>query len=225
VDFAAGMLGAIASLIAQLRKIQTGAGAAINTSLMDAGLFLLSELVQAADGRSLDLPVLNHTQTGFHPAEQLYQARDGWVGIAARGEAMGRELLGVLALDRDIVAPRQAWGAAEADRIAAAIAGWDCAKLLAALRAAGVWAVRCRTDAENAVLSDPVLEGLGVTVASHYPHYGEVRQLGMLFSLSRSKAVVRGETAALGQHNREILAELGYSESEIARFYDSAVVA
>jgi hypothetical protein len=38
-------------------------------------------------------------------------------------------------------------------------------------------------------------------------------------------AVVLGETAALGQHSREILAELGDSESEIARFYESAVVA
>jgi crotonobetainyl-CoA:carnitine CoA-transferase CaiB-like acyl-CoA transferase len=53
----------------------------------------------------------------------------------------------------------------------------------------------------------------------------EVRQIGMLFSLSRSKAAVLGETAALGQHSREILAELGDSESEIARLYESAVVA
>jgi crotonobetainyl-CoA:carnitine CoA-transferase CaiB-like acyl-CoA transferase len=37
----------------------------------------------------------------------------------------------------------------------------------------------------------------------------EVRQIGMLFSLSRSKAAVLGETAALGQHSQEILAELG----------------
>ncbi len=36
-------------------------------------------------------------------------------------------------------------------------------------------------------------------VYGHYPRYGEVRQIGMLFSLSRSKAAVRGETAALGQ--------------------------
>ena len=53
----------------------------------------------------------------------------------------------------------------------------------------------------------------------------EVRQIGMLFSLPQSKAAVLGETAALGQHGREILAELGDSESEIARFYESAVVA
>ena len=47
----------------------------------------------------MPLRQLNAAQTGFHPAEQLYQARDRWIAIAARSDGMARRLLAVLGIE------------------------------------------------------------------------------------------------------------------------------
>ena len=148
------MLGAVSTLVAQWCKERTGGGATVATSLLETGLFLLSELVRTRDGTFVPLPRLNYEQTGFHPAEQLYKARDGWIAIAARTEEMARRLLAVLGLQARINKPRRDWKTAEALLIAEAIAQRDAAAVLAACScakacldsasAARIWSYRLR---------------------------------------------------------------------------------
>jgi crotonobetainyl-CoA:carnitine CoA-transferase CaiB-like acyl-CoA transferase len=225
IDFAAGMIGALCALTAQFRKERTGGGAMIQTSLLDSALYLLSEVVQAADGGFFPLPKLNHAQTGFHPAEQLYEAQDGWIAVAARSEAMAENLLAALGLDKKITRRRREWGTAESELIGQAVARHDAESALALLRTAGVWAVPCRENAKEIILRDRLLRENGTVVATQHPRYGEILQIGRLFSFSRSATCPRGDTANLGQHSREVLAELGYSEAAIAKLYADGVVA
>ncbi|HEY3851975.1 MAG TPA: CoA transferase, partial [Steroidobacteraceae bacterium] len=224
VDFGAGMLGAICSLAAQLQKERTGAGATVATSLLETGLFLLSELVHTRESGFVPLPKLNHEQTGFHPAEQLYRARDAWVAIAARTEEMARRLLAVLGLEAQVDRPRRDWGRAEATLIAGAIARRDAAAILAAFQAAGIWSAPCRAEAKEVMLRDPTLRERGTVLSTQHPRYGEILQIGSLFTLSRAKTCPSGETAAKGQHSREILADLAYGVAEIDQLCADAVV-
>ena len=225
IDFAAGMIGALSALTAQFRKERSGDGAMIQTSLLDSGLYLLSEVVQAADGAFFPLPKLNHAQTGFHPAEQLYQVQDGWIALAARSEEMAQRLLVALALDKKIGKRRGEWGGDESELIGQALAKHDVEAALALLRTAEVWAVPCRENAKEIILRDRLLRESGTVLATQHPRYGEILQIGRLFSLSRSATCPRGETANLGEHSREVLAELGYSDAEIAKLYGDGVVA
>jgi crotonobetainyl-CoA:carnitine CoA-transferase CaiB-like acyl-CoA transferase len=225
IDFAAGMLGAICSLVAQLRKERAGSGAIVATSLLETGLFLLSELIRAHDGTFMPLPKLNHEQTGFHPAEQLYQARDGWVAIAARTEEMAQRLLAALGLKTKITKPRRDWGAAQTALIAEAIAQRDAAAVLDTLQTAGVWSMPCRAHAKEATLRDPALRERGTVLSTQHARYGEILQIGSQFTLSRAKTRPSGETASIGQHSREILAQLGYGDEQIAQLYADAIVA
>jgi crotonobetainyl-CoA:carnitine CoA-transferase CaiB-like acyl-CoA transferase len=224
IDFAAGMLGAICSLAAQWHKERTGGGATVATSLLETGLFLLSELVRRRDGTFVPLPKLNSEQTGFHPAEQLYKARDSWIAIAARTEEMAQRLLAVLGLETRIDRPRRDWGTAEAALIADALARRDAAAVLAALRTAGVWCAPCRAEAKEVTLRDPTLRERGTVLSTQHARYGEILQIGSLFTLSRARTRPSGATAGIGQHSREILAELGYSDAEIAQLYAQAIV-
>jgi crotonobetainyl-CoA:carnitine CoA-transferase CaiB-like acyl-CoA transferase len=224
VDFAAGMLGAVCSLAAQLCKERTGAGATVATSLLETGLFLLSELVRTRDGTFMPLPKLNYEQTGFHPAERLYKARDSWIAIAARTEEMAQRLLAALGLETRINWPRRDWGTAEAALIVDAIARRDAAAVLAALRTAGVWCAPCRAEAKEVTLRDLKLRERGTVLSTKHARYGEILQVGSQFTLSRARTRPSGDTASIGQHSREILAELGYSDAEIVQLYAQAIV-
>jgi crotonobetainyl-CoA:carnitine CoA-transferase CaiB-like acyl-CoA transferase len=225
VDFAAGMLGAICSLVAQLRKERAGSGATVATSLLETGLFLLSELIQTSNGTFLPLPKLNHEQTGFHPAEQLYQARDAWIAVAALTEEMAQRLVAALGLKTKITQPRRDWAAAQAALIAEAIAQRDAAAVLETLRSAGVWAAPCRAEAKEATLRDPALRERGTVLSTQHARYGEILQIGAQFTLSRTKTRPSGATASIGQHSREVLTELGYSDTQITQLFADAIAA
>ena len=198
IDFAAGMLGAACSLAAQLRRCEPARGATVATSLLESGLFLLSELVRARDGMFVPLPRLNYQQTGFHPAEQLYKARDSWIAIAARTEEMAQTLLAVLGLKAGIDKPRRDWGTAEAGLIAEAIAQRDAAAVLSALRTSEVWCAPCRAEAKQATLRDLKLRERGTVLSTKHVRYGEILQIGSLFTLSRASTRPSGYTAGIG---------------------------
>ena len=106
VDFAAGLIGEVAILQYLYQRARSGAGAALGAGLMNAGLSL-SELIQRSDGGFVGAEPLNHEQTGYHPAEQLYEAADGWLAVAARDAAMARRFLEVLNLGDRVSAPRE----------------------------------------------------------------------------------------------------------------------
>ncbi len=225
VDLAAGMIGAVASLIAYRVKLKSGTGSAIETSLLDTALFMMSELVQGADGAFLPLPQLNAEQTGFHPAEQLYATRDGWIALAARTDTMVRDLLEVLGLRDVIHKPRQQWAGAEAEILAKALLEWDSAPLRAALDAKAIWNVPCRADAERLTLHDKALQRAKTIACSDNSRYGELLQIGSLYCLSRSPLSVKGDPPTVGQHTRDVLFELGYNDKQIAALFDEGVVA
>jgi crotonobetainyl-CoA:carnitine CoA-transferase CaiB-like acyl-CoA transferase len=225
IDLATGFLGSIAALMAQFIKQRTGAGAVIETSLLNTGLFLLSELVQSPSGEFLPIATLNGQQTGFHPAERLYQAADGqWVAVAARGQAMASRLLSALGLDGQIRLHRDDWAAPEADLIATAVARRDSASLLTTLASASVWATLCRSDARQVTLNNAALREAGAIALFDGPRYGEVRQIGPLFSLSKAATRGLGEAPEIGQHTSQLLSELGYSDEQIAALIAEKVV-
>ena len=138
---------------------------------------------------------------------------------------MAENLLAALGLDKKITQRRREWGTAESELIGQAVARHNAESALALLRTAGVWAVPCRENAKEIILRDRLLRANGTVVATQHPRYGEILQIGRLFSLSRSATCPRGDTANLGQHSREVLAELGYSQAAIVKLYADGVVA
>jgi crotonobetainyl-CoA:carnitine CoA-transferase CaiB-like acyl-CoA transferase len=224
VDFTAGLLGAVAVLQHLYQRARTGAGAELGAGLLNAGLFLLSELVQRPDGRFVGAPQLNARQTGYHPAEQLYEAQDGWLAIAARDDAMVGRLLGVLELDKAIRTPRAKWSTEEETHIAEAIRRRTVAELCSSLESAGVWAEPCIADGEPRNLRDANLVRLGTIFHSEHPQYGVVRQIGPLVRLSAA-APAKGRHAPLpGEHTDAILGELGHSAADITGLRERKII-
>jgi crotonobetainyl-CoA:carnitine CoA-transferase CaiB-like acyl-CoA transferase len=203
VDFATGAIGAIGLLVALWERRKSGRVLSVETNLLNVGTHMLSEVVRAPDGTVHGAPALHRTQTGFHPAESLYQTADGWIAIAARSDPAAAALARLLELQ--LPSRRAAWGDAERAQIAARVAACPSPSLLDQLEAAGVWAEACVRDAWES--------GLGAPLVRHLrdERYGEVVHcIGPLVQFSRSETVCASRLCCEpGQDTRTILAQHG----------------
>jgi crotonobetainyl-CoA:carnitine CoA-transferase CaiB-like acyl-CoA transferase len=225
VDFAAGLMGSVAIMAALYHRARTGGGARLDVSLLNTGIFLLSELIQASDGTFHGAPPLNALRTGYRPTERLYQARDGWIVVAARGAAAARRFAEALDLADVATKPGDAWAEAEATAMSSAVRKRGRSELLAALNAAGVWADSCDPAKSATIIQDPALIADGTVHHIDHPDYGRVTCLGPMFRLSRSRREAQKRAPMAGEHTRELLSELGYAAASIEDLLDKKVVA
>lgn len=223
IDYANGYLGAIAVLAALYHRARTGEGADLDMPLLNAGIYLLSELVQLGDGTFVGAPALNKEQTGFHPAESLYATADGWIAVAIRDDTAARRFLKILELDGTLGGDLARWGDAEAGVIANACRSWRCDELLTTLAAGGVWAEKCRAGEEAVTLADPELISRNTVRRCAHPQLGIVTGIGVLFSFSRSAVADARPAPLAGEHTREVLSELGYQSDEIESLISNGV--
>lgn len=221
-DLCGGLLGQIGVLMALYRRARHGGGAAVSVPLLNAGLFLQSDIFRTADGRIHGPAALLPDQTGYHPAEKLYQTCDGWIAIAARGEAAAQALAKLFEIDAP---PRRAeWGEGEQRSLASALAKHSIASALAELEQAGVPAEACREDTENTYLAADRHVHAGLVYETISPYFGRVRGIGRPFMLQHCAAAPCGAVSDKGQDSREILVELGFSATEIDALIASGAV-
>jgi len=224
VDYTAGLLGTIASLMAYANQPEAGGGATLSTNLLNSGVFLLSELIQRPSGEFAGVPQLDAAQTGFHPAERFYKTADGWVAISACTDSMAFALAETLDLGAQLLKPRVSWSEAEAAALQTAIARLQTDELVARLETRGVWVEKCPSDAGISTLGNPAMQRAGIAIRGQHPVYGEFLQLGALVGLSRSRLQPQSLAPQLGEHTRGILAELGYPDAEVEDYYRRRIV-
>ena len=214
VDLTAGALGAIGLLDGLLRQKVAGQGTVCGTSLLEAGAFLMSELVITPDGDRAGAPLLDHEQAGFTPYERLYRTRDGWIAVAVRSDAMGARFARCLGLE--LPADRLSWGAREQESLEKRCHHYGTDDIIPLLRKCDVWAEPCR---ESGWKDFPALaeeHGASMLCSVSDKENGLVKGwLGPFFSLSRTElSNHRPFSPALGEHTSEILEELGISSLE-----------
>ncbi|SDZ96313.1 CaiB/BaiF CoA transferase family protein [Rubrimonas cliftonensis] len=219
-DLCAGLFAAQGIMIALLERAKSGKGQWVQTSLLQAQVFMLD--FQAArflmDGEVPKQAGNNHPTsipTG------VFRTADGHMNIAVTGnviwrkfaEAMGRP--DWLTDDRYETAPlrsenRDALGAEiEAITETRATAEW-----IDTLIAAGVPAGEINDIGQ--VFADPQVRHLGLAqpVVSH--ERGATELVGQPIHMSRTPSRIASPPPMAGQHSAEILAELGYGAGEIA---------
>jgi crotonobetainyl-CoA:carnitine CoA-transferase CaiB-like acyl-CoA transferase len=220
IDPIAAMVATVATLAAIRHRRQTGQGSLVEVPLSDVALQLAArEIIAASSGRS---PIRSANRRSDGAPQGTYLAADGrWVAVSVLTDEHWQSLR--------LVAADEPWAAddtlhsvqariARHDALDQFLGAW-CARfasedLVGRLRRAQVPAARVEigTDAIN----HPQLRFRQRVFTLVHPVAGPGHYIGAPMRFSHDPAATAERPAPLfGQHNREILAEIGFSVDEI----------
>jgi len=221
-DTGNGFLSAIAIIQALYHRERTGEGQLCDTSIVNAQLLNTSYALARPDGGGFDRPRVDALQLGFSATNRLYPTADGWLCLVVATEEHWDRLCAAmdaesLALDARFSSPasRTANDAALATALAAKFRESPAREWFEKLDAAGVPCEICDPQFALNLHDDPEMRARGWVVSHQHPFVGRLDQVGVPFDFSETPARVQGPPLIVGQHSRELLAELGYAAAEI----------
>lgn len=222
-DMYTGINGVAAVCAALVGRVTSGKGQHIDMALYDCMVSMHDFAVQRytlSDGQEIP------KQTGHDQPEStvygVFSAADGHLVIAAQVDDAWKRLARLiggeaLASDPRFLDPESR----NAHRLEALafVKGWiarqpSVAACIAALDAAGVPCAPVQSI--DQVLADPQVAARGMIVEQDHPVLGRIRLPNLPFRFSDSDTSPTGIAPALGEHNAEVAASLGYSAAEIA---------
>jgi len=227
VDFAGGMLGALALMIGLHRARATGVGCDVDVSLLDAALSMLNYMgvwSMNRDWRPVRHPLGQHQSL---VPSQTFRTADGWLVIMVMKEKFWQRLVECLelpALGDDprfrTFADRLTHREALVPLVEEAFRSRTTAEWLARLRGkvpvAPVYTVEEALADEQALARDMVVEVV-------HPVFGTLREVGCPIKLDGvTPRYVPGAT--LGADTAALLAEVGVEASEVAGLRARGVV-
>ncbi len=230
-DTGNGFLAAIAICQALYEREKSGRGQFCETAIINAQIFNTSHAVARPDGTPIERPLLDAMQTGFSAGVRIYPTRDEWLCLSLVKDSHWHAL--ARALDLPELAPGGRYATAEAR----AASDDDVAKLLehhfgtgtakSAFEKLDAEGVPCEIAAEDANIelwSQPKF--IEDQFVAKYQHrvIGEMGQPGLAFQFSDTPTRVQSAPMMVGEHSREILASLGYSEAEANALFEAGVV-
>lgn len=219
VDLGTGSFALSGILAALLARSQTGVGQYLDVSLLDTSLGLMSYMAQNY-WRTGKIP--QRMGTG-HPAMcpyQAFRAADGDLMLGVGNDAQWQRFCAVAGLLDVVDAPEFASNAARVRNFDATVALVQAriqtrtvAQWLAALKPAGIACSAIHTL--DQALAHRQVAARELIVTTQHPVLGEVRNIGLPVRFNGQPRQAARPAPLLGEHSREILADLGYTSGEI----------
>lgn len=228
-DIMAGQNAATAILAALHHRERTGRGQWIDVALMDACITALSSMNQIYLTTGRVPQAKGNTFEASAPGNS-YPAADGVLVISAGQDSEWRKLCAVLGRPDWAQDPRFAdvdGRVAHREELDAAIGAETrrrtVGELLDALLSAGLPAAPVLHVDD--VVSDPHFRDVRQMFADvEHPTLGTVRITNQCIKMSETSPYIRSCAPLLGQHNREVLLELGYQERDVERMERQGVL-
>ena len=178
------------------------------------------------------IPLCDSEYYGTGALDRVYPAEgDGWVCLAVRSDAEFNKMVATIGLPE--LAGDERFASAKAREmhdeiltglLAARLREKPADEWESLMSAARVGCVQVNMGGQPVFTSyDPVLRQTGLTVTVDHPLYGEMVRAAPPVSFSETPGRV-APPCAHGQHNRAILAEIGYSDEDINEFETRKVV-
>jgi crotonobetainyl-CoA:carnitine CoA-transferase CaiB-like acyl-CoA transferase len=225
IDYATGTMGAYALSAALYQREKTGEGQRIDMAMLDVAMILMASHVTSylRDGKH---PKPAGNTTG-HATSQAYHCKEGIVMIGASNLRQQKRLWTVVERP-DMIKKTNDERHADHDREVSVLAEIMLTKTAAEweeyLQARHVPASRVRTMGE--ALADPQIASRGLL----HKHEGAPGIPGTVtvpvaaFKFAHGGPQVDRPPPMFGQHNAEVLGELGYSADQVAAFRAAGVI-
>ena len=227
-DLTAGLLAALGILVALVEREKSGRGQAIESSLLQAQIFMLD--FQAA--RFLVEGEVAKQAGNNHPTSiptGVFKTRDGYVNVAAAGQKIWERLCHALDADallenadyRNDAARSKNRDALTAD-IESYLGNRTSAEWVESLNKAGV---PCGPIyAIDEVFADPQVRHLGIAQSVVRSDKSKMHLVGQPVSLSRTPSRLAARPPKLGEHTDVVLKEFGFSARDIAALRKAGAV-
>ena len=227
-DITAGILAAMGVSAAYARRLQTGEGQKVDTSLFEAAIThtYWQSAIAFATGQSPG------PMGSAHPLNAPYQAfetADGWINIGAANQANWERMIELLELPELNDDPRFATNNARMENLESLS---ETLTFRFRTKTTDEWLGLLETGGFPAgpVLSitdmhaDPQARAREMIVETKHPLAGAVETIGLPVKFSETPGGVRRSAPQLGEHYAEILRQYDYSAEDINALIESGAL-
>ena len=227
-DITAGILGCVGILAALYERASSGTGQMVDTSLFEAGIThtYWHSAICFATGQPPGPMGSAHPLNGPY---QAFPASDGWITVGAANQDNWLRLLQALEMPELGDDPRFVNNGQRMRNLPALIEALtplfqrrSKAEWLRRLEQVGVPAGPVLNIAE--MHADPQALAREMIVETAHPTAGKTKAIGLPIKFSETPGGVRRPAPLLGEHNREVLREYGYSDSEIDEMSEQGAI-
>ena len=228
-DIVAGLYAFNGICLALLARQKTGKGQHVDVSLLDGMVSTLAyhALIYLSTGRS---PTRAGTRHPSIVPYECFQTKDGFVNIAVTNQKQWEnfcEALGFPEIAHDdrfetMKARLSNYGILR-PIIERVVSMMSRTEVIKAMSEVGIPAGPINTVGE--ILEDPHIHARQMVAELTHPQYGPLRVLGIPIKLSDTPGIVENAPPMFGEHNRDVLQKLGFTEKEVAELERSGVLA
>jgi len=229
-DFVGGLYLAL-GIVAGLRERDRGGRARVlDLSNQDAVFAVTDSAATIFAGIGVPCERVGN-QHPFSVPYDAFEARDGWVVVATASNKLFRGLCDAIGRPELAADERYRTHRVRSERRAelnALVGAWvaerSCDEVIAALGPDGADLPCARVARPDELLGDPQLLARGMIERHAHPDLGEIVFHGSPLRFSDAEPRRIPLAPALGEHNREVYAEVGLGDAELARLAVAGVI-
>ena len=227
-DLTAGLFCAMGIQTALLEREKSGVGQWVNTSLLQAQIFMLD--FQAA--RWLSEKHVAGQAGNNHPTSVptgVFKTSDGSINLAVAGETIWRRF--AEAVDKKEWLEKDEFKNAK-ERLKNRDYLNKLIEELTISKTSDEWVEKLEKvgvpcgpiNSIDKVFNDPQVKHLGIAQSIDTIPFGQTELVGQPFNLSRSPSIMKQRPPEKGEHNEDVLLDLGFSHEELNRFKSKKII-
>lgn len=227
-DITGSLLAGQGILLALLHRERTGTGQRVDAALLDGMVYAITPRISVffATGENLT------PQGSAHPEVvpyQAFEAKDGWLFMSvwsdktwpAFCDAIGRPSLGTDPRFGSAIGRREHRGEL-VSVLKEAFLQRTVKEWMSLLERADVLCAPVNRFSD--LMEDAQVRANQMIVEQEHPTAGRIPITGIPIKLSATPGTIRTPAPLLGQHTREVLSGIGYSEEELSSFAEKGVI-
>jgi crotonobetainyl-CoA:carnitine CoA-transferase CaiB-like acyl-CoA transferase len=217
-------------LLGVYHQRRTGEGQLITTSMIGGNALAYADDFNRYEGKP-PLPVPDQENHGLDALYRLYEAKTGWVFVAAPRQKDWEALAG--GVGRQDLATDERFATADVRRandeelvaeLGAVLATRDAGDWENDLAPKGIAVVKAfEASYSEFTCTDPVLRENGMVIEIEHPFFGRILRAGPALKFSETPSRV-APSCLNGEHTVKILGELGYDDEAIEKLRADAII-